>query len=102
LSKKDFEEVSENYIDAMKAIRRIKEGLEAGDYTLVKTQCYICKSHKHLALKCPDFPKWRGNLMMIYMFLNQLKDMSKSSMDRQHKNSKSNIHGYKKVMQGLE
>mmetsp|Transcript_34499 Transcript_34499/g.52793 ORF Transcript_34499/g.52793 Transcript_34499/m.52793 type:complete len:211 (+) Transcript_34499:416-1048(+) len=52
LNKTNFELISENYIDAMRAIRKIKDGLDKKDYNPIRMKCYICDMN-HLALDCP-------------------------------------------------
>lgn len=83
LKKRDFNLVSENYIDAIKILRKIKDDYKKDDFTSLQTRCYICNSPKHLALKCGNFSKWRGNLMRIYIILTQLKEGKKVQMQKQ-------------------
>tara|TARA_B110000285_G_C15100376_1_gene604644 strand:+ start:1159 stop:1548 length:390 start_codon:yes stop_codon:yes gene_type:complete len=59
--------VSENCIEAVRSIRLIKDGLDNDNLKHMKIKCYICKKTDHLALRCPKFPKWRGNLMRMLM-----------------------------------
>jgi len=49
IKKTDFEKISENYIDAIQAIRIITESIENGDYGPLKINCYICGKKGHLA-----------------------------------------------------
>lgn len=67
ISRTDFEMVSENYVQAIQAINVIVDGLQNDNYYPLKAECYICKAKDHLALKCNKFPRWRGNLMRLYM-----------------------------------
>ena len=66
IKKDDFDSISENYIEAITAIRTIKESLENDNYWPLKTQCYLCDGRDHLALKCPRYSRWKGNLMLMY------------------------------------
>ena len=67
IKKDDFDSISENYIEAITAIRTIKEALLRGDYGPLRTSCYFCGDSQHLALDCPkEFPRRRGNLMRTY------------------------------------
>ena len=74
ITKKDFEDVSENCIEAIKSIRQIKDGLDKDDLKHLKVKCYICGKNDHLALRCNQFPKWRGNLMRMLMQQNKEKE----------------------------
>lgn len=56
----------ENYIEAITAIRNIKESLDNQNYKPLKMRCYICREMDHVALKCPRFNKFKGNLMRMY------------------------------------
>ena len=48
----------------------------------MKAACYICNETDHLALWCPRYPKYRGNLMRMYLKLNsQQKDASKQKFE---------------------
>ena len=52
-------------------MRHIKDSIEDKNIVPLKLKCYICQKTDHLALWCPKYPKWRGNL--IKLFLNQNK-----------------------------
>lgn len=53
-------------MQAFQAINQIKDALENQNYLPLKITCYICKHKNHLALRCPKFPRWRGNLMRLF------------------------------------
>ena len=69
IQKKDFDQISENYIEAIQAIKKIQEGLANDDVSVLKTNCYICNKKDHLSLKCPKYARWRGNLMRMFVRL---------------------------------
>ena len=45
--------------------RQLLTSLENNNYLPLKTECYICRAKDHLALRCPKFSKYRGNLLKM-------------------------------------
>ena len=50
IRKQDFESISENYIEALQAMRAIKYGLERNKLRPLKMKCYLCNKPDHVAL----------------------------------------------------
>jgi hypothetical protein len=90
INKDDFFEICENYIEAITAIRTIKEALEQEDYKPLKMHCYLCKEANHISLKCPKYSKWKGNLMRIYANQMNNKTSKKNSNMMSSGNENSN------------
>lgn len=67
IQKQDFDSISSNYLQAIQAIRQIKDALENKEYSLLQTSCYLCDDPEHLALGCKKYSRWRGNLMKLFV-----------------------------------
>jgi len=67
IQKQDFDSISSNYLQAIQAIRQIKDALENNEYSLLQTSCYLCDAPEHLALGCKKYSRWRGNLMKLFV-----------------------------------
>lgn len=77
IQKSDFDSISSNYLQAIQAIRQIKDALDNNNYSLLKTRCYLCNSELHLALGCKKYSRWRGNLMKLFVS-KQMNSKSKT------------------------
>ena len=81
IKKVDFEHISENYIQALQAINKIREGLKREDYGPLKTRCYLCGGSNHISLKCVQYNLWKGNLMKIFQKQNKKPASSKVNIN---------------------
>jgi hypothetical protein len=67
LSSENFNTVAQQYPEAQKALLLIKTTINAGNYKYLKLQCYICESHDHISIDCPDFKsRFEGNIKTYF------------------------------------